>query len=376
MAKSRKKIDTSILKQTSEVSIEGLFGDQANVPKESSTLVGEAVALSKIRPNRFHARQILPLDIKKRFFSGDIDYIKTTQELIQQALDKPLLNKEIQSLRALGNSMLVDGQINAVTGYWKNKDKKNEVFILETGARRFWAFALLHIEKIINEEPKLQVIESSENTLFREISENYQREELCAVEIGINIASIFLLEADIPPDQNYVNELDYFRKALEHGNRSPEIWDKLEKIFSIPHEKIKGYLNILELSDELLYEAALHRLTEVHIRTVLLLPKFQQEIALFSAIKEMDDEKEPEIVISNAQVESDSDSPVDLDVLAQHIQDWFELANQEYGDGNFKDLAKNLASRLEGPSDLDNLARRLVNLSRDIRVEQTKRRQY
>lgn len=378
MAKQRKKIDTSILEKSSEVSIEGLFGDQANVPMEASPKGGVNIPLSKITLNRFHARQILPLDIKKRFFLGEIDYKQAVLDYIELSKNDPLLQKRLNCLRELGNSLLIEGQINPVSGNWQKNGEEVVTFQLETGARRFWGLAILHAEKTIEEEPKLKVSEISENLLYREISENYRREDLSAVEIGISIASVILLEAGISPNAEVDNVLDYYREALNHANRTPEIWDKLEILFSISHEKIKNYLQILELSDDLVFKAALNRFSEKRIRNVLLLPKFQQESALFSEIneKETAPDKEPENIPRQVPDEPNSDSPAHIDILANHIHDWFELVNKEFADGNFKDLAKDLSSRLEDPADLDNLARRLVNLSRDIRVEQTRRRQY
>ena len=375
MSKKRKDIDQSLLNSEVDGLIDGFLSDQTASRTDKTPRV-VAVPLDQILPNRFHARQLLPHDLKQRFFLGEIDCFQAAAEYFEIASENRLLQKELGYLRVLGQSILKHGQINPATGTWKRNSQDQDYFLLETGVRRFWSLALAYVDGKLEDVPMFRVAELEENHVIRPALENFHRQALTPVEISLTIAGLILEHENIFPHQAIDGEMDYFRKALSIRKIPRETINLLKDKLGVTPEEINRYLSFLELPDEILYDTILYRMPETMLSDILILPKKQQENVFLSKIKDLEMQLQAEQKKNGAEIQADeiSETPVYREVLVNHIQDWFELAAQENLDGDFMEMAEGLSKRIKDRSELDLLARWMVNLSRDIRVVLTKRR--
>ena len=99
------------------------------------------VPLSMIRPDRFQARLILPLELRKDFYSGRTPWNEVVRNWFELARNDRLIAQEIAELTVLGDSLHDTGQIKPVTGQVVNENG-HDVFRMLTGERRFWATAI------------------------------------------------------------------------------------------------------------------------------------------------------------------------------------------------------------------------------------------
>ena len=110
------------------------------------------VPLSMIRPDRFQARLILPLALRKDFYAGKTLWNEVVRNWFELARNDRLIAQEIAELTALGDSLHDTGQIKPVTGQVVN-EKGRDVFRMLTGERRFWATAIKAVLEGQSDEP-------------------------------------------------------------------------------------------------------------------------------------------------------------------------------------------------------------------------------
>ena len=65
----------------------------------------ERLSPSKMIPDRFQPRRILPSEIRKRFFEGEIDCYKAAREWLRLAEDDDGWKAQIEELLAMGGSL-------------------------------------------------------------------------------------------------------------------------------------------------------------------------------------------------------------------------------------------------------------------------------
>ncbi len=378
MAKPKKTIDPSILTSSSDSSIDGLLADIPELKEVGSNKNLIFVPLSQVIPKQIYSRHIIPLDIKKRFFLGELNCYQAISEFKEISESNLQYQRELESLRKLGISMISFGQINPVTGFWKTTNQGMKHFILETGTRRFWALVLAQVEANNGVDLQIEAFDEEKADPTRAFEENNQREKMSAAEIGIAVASIILHNEGIFADQANDTEYEFLRKVFDFEFFSEENLKSFQMNFSLSEEDIKSYIQLLKLSEELLFKSSQNNLSLETLTEILSLPNNQQADAINLKINEPEPgfdlakEKQPEEI----QIVPELESISLLETMSNQIYEWLKLANQEYESGDFKELAEILSSRFEDSSDFETLARRLMNLSRDVRVANTHRRQY
>jgi hypothetical protein len=207
------------------------------------------VPLSHILPDRFQARLAIPPEIRNDFFIGKNDCYEAAHRLAVAAEGDYALNRMVDELRLLGQSILYDQQIEPATGIWIEGENRKQIFLLETGERRFWALALAAVELQMQDEPQLKVTAQNELSRRRQFEENFLREDLCAVEIGKAIAALILESLNIHPDDND-DDLTYARRVLQINKLPDGVWDPVIERFKRDRSYLRRHLQILSLDDQ------------------------------------------------------------------------------------------------------------------------------
>ena len=253
-------------------------------PRRAARVV--EVPLSQCLPDRFQSRVILPPDLKRDFFRGELDCYQTAGQLLDAAAADPGLGDQVADLLALGENMLELGQIEPATGSWIKGQGGNLLFAIEVGERRFWGLALAAVRHSFEQEPALQVIEESQFSRERQISENIQREGNTAVDRARAIAGLILLQLDIHPDPQLEDDLEYFRQVLGIRRLPNGTWPPIEKQLKLSRPVLERHLQILSLPGELVYLAKLYDVPEGRLREIISAPPKAQREMLLLAIEE------------------------------------------------------------------------------------------
>lgn len=232
----------------------------------------ERLSPSKMLPDRFQPRRLLPTHIRQRFFDGEIDCYQAAGEWLNLSKSDASFRVEVDRLLSMGGSFEEHGQIKPITGSWKANAKGDFFFQIETGERRFWAACLHYINDHLDEEPLLRVETIERPTRQRQVLENRHAETPSAVSQSCEIASLILAEMQIDPNQQAADEYDYFRQA--RAQRMPVgLWDKIKPIMQLTRPRMVQLLNILQFPNPLLDLANRYQLPERVLREILAKPE-------------------------------------------------------------------------------------------------------
>ena len=369
--------DLSQLTQTVETQVTGLLEPvQEQVATHRATRL-VYIPLRQVVPDRFQSRVILPPDIKGAFFAGEMDCYQAAQSLMVAADGDAGLRREVDELLLLGQSILSAGQVEPATGSWVQVQRLGARFLLEAGERRFWSLVLSAVQLQLQEEPKLQAVEQKEVSRFRQVAENIQREDISAVDLAKAIASLILIFQERYPDPNAENEMDYYRQALD-GRLPHGIWPELERIVGFARPHLVRHLQILKLSDELLYLASLYRVEERRLRVIVAAPKHQQRELLLSAIEEKLSSDEIERAVEEKS-KSDKNTrhravQVVYRQMASRVKSLLKFTQQSDFDRNYDRVATELSALMKDPNELDQAAKQLENLAASLRKIRDRRR--
>lgn len=374
-------IGQSILNSSTDFSIEGLLDEEFSNTNTSSEGDQISLPLTKIIPNRYNPKQLIPLELKTRFYGGEIDCFETIREVIILAKNNPFLENELANLQELGQSIIFQGQVDPAMGNWNdNRINVDKNFILDSGNRRYWACVLNYVNKKTRKIPNLIVLESNpQDTKRNMVSTRYQK-DLTDVEIALLIASIILHEeeVDLESDKNTISNFDHFRLVHKKKRYSKATWNILKKTFNYSKIEIKNYLKLLSLPDEYLYSAAIWNISINIMLELTLLPDTERKQVFEILVQKAILIKSETLNKNNdkgQKIENVTRSEI-ISQMANFIESWYEMVNENISDGQFIELSKELSSRFEDSSEFYELSRRLLNLSRDVRVIYTRRRQY
>ncbi|MBI9051183.1 MAG: hypothetical protein JEZ00_17300 [Anaerolineaceae bacterium] len=232
----------------------------------------EHLAPSKMTPDRFQPRRLLPSGIRQRYFNGDIDCYQAAGEWLNLSKNDASYRIEVDRLLSMGGSFEEHGQIKPITGSWQSNTKGEFIFQIETGERRFWAACLNYINDQLEEEPLLRIETIDTPTRQRQVLENRHAETPSAVSQSCEIASLILAEMDIHPDTQSNDEFEYFRQA--RAQRMPVgLWDKIKPIMQLTRPRMVQLLNILQFPNNLLDLANRYQLPERVLREILTKPE-------------------------------------------------------------------------------------------------------
>ena len=368
--------DLSRLGQNEEAQITGLVAAErpaAEAAARPSRVV--AIPLSQILPDRFQTRVVLPPELKQAFLAGQADCYETARSLLVAAEGDEALRRQVNDLLSLGESILAEGQIEPVTGSWV-QTQKGPRFLLEAGERRFWSLVLEAVQRSLQEEPRLQVVEQKETSRFRQVAENLLREDLSAVDLAKATAALILLLLEIQPDPD-VDELVYYRKVLQIKRLPSGTWPAVERIVGRTQPYLFRHLQILKLDDHLLYLASLYRLEEGRLREIVAAPRESQRSLLLAAIEERltqaDLARAAEASRKGREGTGPHSAPGPHRRLASRVKSILKFVRGPEFDQNFDEVASELSALLRDPEDLKAAADALERLAASLRKIRVRR---
>jgi hypothetical protein len=336
--------------------------------RRASRIVG--VPLSRVLPDRFQSRVILPPELKAAFFAGRLDCYGVGQQLFVAADGDPALRRQIDALLVLGTTILDDGQVEPATGTWV-RTPAGDRFLLEAGERRFWALVLKSHELAQPDELRLQAVEQQTASRLRQIAENLAREDLSAVDFAKAVASLVLELMDIHPGSNQ-SEYEYFHRALENRRLPSGTWPKIEQLTGLDRSYLYRHLQILSLDEELLYLASLYRINEARLREIVAAPAELQRALMFAAIDEQLTASELAEAAVNppgeeppARAPSNSRDPYRR--AASRLKSMLRLVSGPSSRLDFDRVANEFSALLQDPADLEAAADSLEQLAASIR---------
>ena len=249
----------------------------------------ERIRPSEMIPDRFQPRPVLPIEIHRQFFAGEIDCYKAANMWNKLARSDKGHRKRVDELLDMAESVIEHGQIKPITGLWETKEDGSFVFRIETGERRFWGVCLKRVKDKEDEEPLLRVEVVEAPTVERQIIENRHAEPPTAVAQAREIAALLLKRMDIKPDPALVDPYEYFKQAtdLPGRKRLPKgIWDEIEPVMQLTPRRMRQVLNVLHLPAEMLERADRYTVSDRVIQAILMEPEDRWGMLLDAAIEQ------------------------------------------------------------------------------------------
>ncbi len=249
----------------------------------------ERIRPSEMIPDRFQPRPILPVELHRRFYGGEIDCYGAASELLQLAESDKGYRDRVAGLIAMADSVDEHGQIKPVTGTWMAIEDGRYVFQIETGERRFWGACLKAVSQETKEEPLLRVEAVDEPSVERQIVENRHAQPPTAVAQAREIAALLLSRMGQQPDPSLEDPYDYFRKALDPPGRErlPRgVWNKIEPVMQLTPRRMRQVLSVMQLPTELLEQADRYDLSDRVLQVILTQPEEQWPALMQAAIEQ------------------------------------------------------------------------------------------
>ena len=245
----------------------------------------ELLSPSKMIPDRFQPRPLLPLDVAARFFGGEIDCYQAARAWMKQASADEGMQKQIDQLLSMADTFDEHGQIKAITGSFVPNSNGTYIFQIETGERRFWAACLKYVKSKAKHEPNLRVEVVDHPSRYRQVIENRHAEPPSAVAQAREIAAILLENAGISPDPDMEDPYKYFRQALD-ARRPHKTWPRLEELMQLSRPRMVQLLNLLNFTTPILEKANRNNMPERVLREILSRPEADWDSLVSMAIEE------------------------------------------------------------------------------------------
>lgn len=224
------------------------------------------VPLSMIRPDRFQARLILPLALRKNFYSGNTSWNEVVRNWFELARNDRLIAQEIAELTALGDSLRDTGQIKPVTGQVVNEDG-HDVFRMLTGERRFWATAIKAVLEGQTVEPYVLALIDNQPTIEKQIAENMAYKALTPVGKARADARLVLESHQIQPEENE-SESAFFRRVAD-VRLDDETRDLLQKTLQMERTYYGRLMKFFDLEEKELELADKSEMPERVLREIM-----------------------------------------------------------------------------------------------------------
>jgi len=224
------------------------------------------VPLSMIRPDRFQARLILPLELRKDFYSGRTPWNEVVRNWFELARNDRLIAQEIAELTVLGDSLHDTGQIKPVTGQVVNENG-HDVFRMLTGERRFWATAIKAVLEGQPTEPYVLALIDNQPTIEKQIAENMAYKALTPVGKARAAARLVLDTHQIHPGEGE-SETTFFRRVadvrLDDGTK-----EMLQKTLQMERTYYGRLMKFFELDEKELEIADKSEMPERVLREIM-----------------------------------------------------------------------------------------------------------
>lgn len=224
------------------------------------------VPLSMVRPDRFQARLILPLALRKDYYSGKLGWNEVIRNWFELARNDRLIAQEISELTLLGDSLHDTGQIKPVTGQVVNENG-HDVFRMLTGERRFWATAIKALLEGQTTEPYVLALIDNQPTIEKQIAENMAYKALTPVGKARAAARLVLESHQIQPVETE-SETNFFRRVVD-VRLDDETRDLLQKTLQMERTYYGRLMKFFELDEKELELADKSEMPERVLREIM-----------------------------------------------------------------------------------------------------------
>ncbi len=224
------------------------------------------VPLSMVRPDRFQARLILPLTLRKDFYAGKTSWNEVVRNWFELARNDRLIAQEISELTMLGDSLHDTGQIKPVTGQVVNENG-HDVFRMLTGERRFWATAIKAVLEGQVTEPYVLALIDNQPTIEKQIAENMAYKALTPVGKARAAARLVLESHQIQPGETE-SESAFFRRVAD-VRLDDETRDLLQRTLQMERTYYGRLMKYFELDEKELELADKSEMPERVLREIM-----------------------------------------------------------------------------------------------------------
>ncbi len=249
----------------------------------------ERVRPSEMLPDRFQPRPIIPIEIQRPFFAGEMDCYEAAAAWLRLAEDDKGHRDRVVELVAMAESVDEHGQIKPITGTWMTAEDGSYFFKIETGERRYWGACLKAVIDGAKEEPLLRVEAVQAASVERQIVENRHAQPPTAVAQAREIAALLLKKMGFEPDPSTEDPYEYFRQAIDLPGRQrlPRgIWREIEPVMQLTPRRMRQILGVLRLPTELLEVADRYNLSDRVLQAVLAEPEERWTALIEAAVEE------------------------------------------------------------------------------------------
>lgn len=252
----------------------------------SGRAVIEELVPSRMLPDPFQPRPILPVSLHTRFFSGAADCYQVAREWLKLAGRDAGHRARVDELLQMADTVDEHGQIKAITGTWEQRPDGSFLFRIETGERRFWSACLRHVQQAGTAEPRLRVEVVKAPSVERQIIENRHAQPPNAVAQAREIAALVVRHLGGQPDPSAADPYAFFRQAVEIPRRPQGLWPKIEGVMQMSSARMIQLLNVLRLPTDLLEEADRYNLPERVLREILSQPQVTWPALIRASIRD------------------------------------------------------------------------------------------
>ncbi len=175
----------------------------------------------------------------------------------------------------LGRSLDQDGQIKPITGSFIKDEAGQQIFLILTGERRFWATVIRSVMAGEEDEPQVLALVDTDPTVRKQILENITHKPLTAIGKARAIARIILEEADIFPVADEPEDV-YFKKMFD-VKTTAETAQLIEETLGISQYQYYRFRKLLELPIELQYLADQADIPEGILRQLMAMSADEQK---------------------------------------------------------------------------------------------------
>jgi hypothetical protein len=244
---SRKRGLTGDYVPTERITPDSLFRVTAPAPVGEGELA--KYRLEDLHPDPQQARRVLPEDLAGKLAAGEIGPREAIEALVGRAEEDLTLAKRLGGLRKLATSIQNHGLINPVT-----LRQVDDGLLVETGERRYWAHWLLVLDGCQEfMEMRGELVEEGRNTTARQLVENWQREDLNAVEkarglwaLRYELSGVKVNHGTPLPTGEGISE----GEGVNHGAPPLVTWVQVEETLGISKRYRIFLLHVLDLCRE------------------------------------------------------------------------------------------------------------------------------
>jgi hypothetical protein len=300
------------------------MGDLGSFAEAAAEITGRgikvvSIVLDRIRPDPAQPRRVLPEFLRAEFMTGHINARQAlerweaivAEEAASRGRPRPdwqaLLDRHpedrgedtlaidapgqpgpeeelLRSIVATAATIRHGGQVSPIT---VSEVEGGGYYRIETGERRYWAHHWLTMW-LSNGFEEIQCIVVDSASPWRQAAENTSREELSAIALARQLATLLLDLYDIHPDYAGPVPNEWYRQALDYRVPRGEGENLRAALGGIERSQFSRIHALLSLPDPIWELADRHRLEEKRLRHVLKVEDEAQQIQLVHLMIEQD----------------------------------------------------------------------------------------